>query len=102
MNQPKSVSTAVLLAVAVAICSVGLAVVPAVGQHPTARVSFRSCDDLTSVYPNGVAKNQKAASRAVRDGFYRPSTSKRARKVYRENRNSLDRDRDGVACEQTA
>lgn len=97
MNRPSSSVTASLVALAAA----GLAVVPAVGQ-PTERISFGSCDDLNRVYPSGVAMNKKAAKRAVREGFSKPATSKRAEKVYRENQGGLDRDGDGVACEQTA
>ena len=61
--------------------------------------TFRSCDALHKKYPAGVAKNAKAARRAVRDGYGRPATSKAARKTYRQNYRNLDRDRDGTACE---
>ena len=61
---------------------------------------FSSCDKLMKKYPNGVARNAKAAKRAVRQGFYRPATSRKATRDYRVNASRLDRDRDGVACEQ--
>lgn len=61
--------------------------------------SYRSCDDLQQRYPYGVAKNAKAANRAVREGYSRPSTSRAAKKTYWQNYTSLDRDRDGTACE---
>ena len=67
---------------------------------PAAR--YGSCDALLQDWPNGVAKNTAAANRAVREGFYRPATSAKARKVYRAYNGNLDRDRDGTACEQTA
>jgi hypothetical protein len=60
---------------------------------------FSSCDNLTHAWPNGVAKSRIAASRAVRDGYSRPATSRRAVAVYWENYRRLDRDRDGTACE---
>jgi hypothetical protein len=68
---------------------------------PQVGSKFGSCAELNRVYPNGVAKNKKAANRAVRQGFARPSTTKRARALYVKHP-GLDRDRDGVACEQTA
>lgn len=64
--------------------------------------SYGSCDDLLMDWPNGVAKNRAAANRAVREGFYRPASSAKARKVYRTHNRDLDRDGDGTACEQTA
>ena len=73
---------------------------PVVAQAavPTAKV-YRSCDQLHKSYPAGVARNAKAANRAVREGFSRPSTTNAAKAVYWQNKGSLDRDRDGVACE---
>lgn len=61
--------------------------------------SYRSCDDLQQRYPYGVAKNAKAANRAVQEGYSRPSTSRAAKKTYWQNHSNLDRDRDGTACE---
>lgn len=60
---------------------------------------FRSCDALTAKWPNGVAKGPVAANKAVRDGYSRPATSKLAVQVYWRNYRSLDRDKDGTACE---
>lgn len=60
---------------------------------------FRSCDALTAKWPNGVAKGPVAAAKAVRDGYSRPNTSKLAVQVYWTNHRSLDRDKDGTACE---
>lgn len=68
---------------------------PADAAAPT----FRSCDALTRVWPNGVAKSATAARRAVRDGHSRPAYGTRARAVYWQNYRNLDRDRDGTACE---
>jgi len=67
---------------------------------PTAR--YGSCEDLLQDWPNGVAQSKNAAARAVREGFYRPASSAKARKVYRAHSSNLDRDDDGTACEQTA
>lgn len=60
---------------------------------------FSSCDKLTRVWPNGVAKGPAAAAKAVRDGYSRPAYGPKARAVYWENNSRLDRDRDGTACE---
>lgn len=60
---------------------------------------YASCDKLHKDYRNGVAKNKKAANRAVRDGYGRPSTTKKAKAAYWTNYTRLDRDRDGTACE---
>ncbi len=60
---------------------------------------YTSCADLLQKYPNGVAKNKKARNRAVRGGFAKPKISK---KLYRTSNSRLDRDRDGVMCEQEA
>jgi hypothetical protein len=60
---------------------------------------FSSCDKLTRVWPNGVAKGVVAANKAVRDGYSRPAYGPRARAVYWENHSRLDRDHDGTACE---
>ncbi|MBS2936850.1 hypothetical protein KDN32_03720 [Nocardioides sp. J2M5] len=63
---------------------------------------FRSCDALTRVWPNGVAKSSAAASRAVRDGYSRPASSPRARAVYWENHRNLDRDDDALPARTNA
>lgn len=82
------------------VCALLGAGAPAVTQAavPTAK-TYRSCDLLHKKYPAGVAKNAKAANRAVREGYSRPATSSAAKKVYWQNQGNLDRDRDGVACE---
>ena len=63
------------------------------------RPGLRSCDALTAKWPNGVAKGLVATNKAVRDGNSRPATTKLAVQVYRTNYRSLDRDKDGTACE---
>ncbi|GAB2863567.1 excalibur calcium-binding domain-containing protein [Nocardioides pacificus] len=60
---------------------------------------FSSCDQLTRVFPNGVAKSKAAAQKQVRNGNSRPAFGKRAKAVYRTNKSNLDRDKDGTACE---
>ena len=59
---------------------------------------YANCSALLKDYPTGVAKNRKAANRAVRAGNKRPAVN---RSVYRQNRKS-DRDKDKVACEQSS
>ena len=60
---------------------------------------FASCDALTAKWPKGVAKGPVAAAKAVRDGYSRPATTTLAVQVYWTNYRSLDRDKDGTACE---
>lgn len=86
----------IVITVAVAFLGAG---VPASAMAVAPSKTFRSCDDLHKRYPYGVAKNARAANRAVREGYSRPSTSKAAKKTYWQNNGNLDRDRDGVACE---
>ena len=93
-------SSIVAVAVTGTVVLAGVGAGPSTATMPTA--SYGSCDDLLQDWPNGVAKNKSAAARAVREGFYRPATSAKARKVYRAHQSNLDRDRDGTACEQTA
>ena len=59
---------------------------------------YSSCADLLEEYPNGVAKNKKARNKAVKGGFAKPKVSK---SLYNTNGARLDRDKDGVMCEQT-
>ena len=60
---------------------------------------FTSCDKLLAAYPAGVAQDQAAADAAQAAGMTRPTVN---RAVYKTNAGRLDRDRDGVACEQPA
>lgn len=60
---------------------------------------YSSCDKLHKDFKHGVARSAKAANRAVRDGYGRPSTTRKAKGVYRTNHSRLDRDDDGTACE---
>lgn len=59
---------------------------------------YRSCDALLAKYPKGVARDAKAASQARAKGLQKPKVNK---SVYVVNGPRLDRDRDGVACEQS-
>ena len=60
---------------------------------------YSNCAALLKDYPNGVANNKRSAARAVAVGKRRPAVRP---KIYRENASRLDRDRDGVACQQSA
>jgi hypothetical protein len=62
-----------------------------------ATTKFTSCAKMLRVYPKGIAKDKKAADRAVKNGQYRPKV---APQVYRDSYKSLDRDKDGSMCEQ--
>ena len=57
---------------------------------------FASCREMRVVDPTGVARTERAAARAARQGFRTPLLCPVA---YRANAH-LDRDRDGVACER--
>jgi len=60
--------------------------------------SYDNCDALLRDYPKGVARDVKAAKKAVSSGHPRPRVNK---SVYEINKGDLDRDKDGTACEQT-
>ena len=92
--------TALVLSVGLLAGGGVVTVAPVVSATSAPTKYFSSCDKLLKKYPNGVAKNAKAAKRAARQGFYRPATSRKAKRDYRANSSRLDRDRDGVACEQ--
>ena len=75
-----------------------VAVLVAPQALPTA-AKYGSCEAMLRDYPAGVARDSKAASRAVANGMRRPKVN---RAVYEANRGQLDRDKDFVTCEQTA
>jgi arylsulfatase A-like enzyme len=84
------------------LAATALAVPAAVASTPAAEAApkYSSCAKLTKDFKHGVAKSKSAAAKQVRAGYGRPSSSKRARKVYWANYKNLDRDRDGTACER--
>ena len=59
--------------------------------------AYSNCDQLLKKYPNGVAKSKSAAAKAVKSGNARPKISA---SLYKTNGKRLDRDKDGVMCEQ--
>lgn len=65
-----------------------------------AGTKYSNCTALARDFPHGVAKSAAAANKQVRAGYGRPATSKRAKAVYKANFRSLDRDKDGTACER--
>jgi hypothetical protein len=71
-----------------------------VGSADAASLTYKNCTALTKVYHHGVAKSRAAALKQVKAGHHIPAYGSRARKVYWANYKSLDRDRDGTACER--
>lgn len=63
-----------------------------------ASTRYPSCADLLAKYPNGVAESKVRARAAQREGFARPHVSST---LYQTNSARLDRDKDGVMCEQS-
>lgn len=82
----------------VAVLVLGGLSAPAQATQAVAK-KFTSCDRLLVEYPNGVARNKQAANRAVRNGFARPRVSA---SLYKTNSKRLDRNRNGVLCQQRA
>jgi hypothetical protein len=68
-------------------------------ESQTGTAKFPSCEAFLKRYSAGVAKDAKTARQAVTLGMRRPAVNKG---VYEANKGRLDRDQDGVACEQTA
>lgn len=86
-----------LVAVAVAV-PVGLVATSTAADASS--LQYDNCTALSHAYHHGVAKSRKAARKQVRQGYGMPAYGTRARKVYWANYTSLDRDRDGTACER--
>lgn len=97
MTLPRHRTAAVLSALALGLTAV--VAMPTSADAATLGKYYSSCDKLHKDYKHGVAKSTKAANRAVRDGYGRPSTTKKAKGVYATNHSRLDRDDDGTACE---
>lgn len=91
--------TATVLTAALATGALAIAATPATAA-PAKGTKFANCTALLKKYPAGVAKNKKAANKAVKAGHARPATSAKAKATYALNKGMLDRDKDGVACEQ--
>ena len=64
-----------------------------------AQLKYANCTALHKDFKHGVAKSYTAAKKQVRQGYGMPAYGKHARNVYWANYKSLDRDRDGTACE---
>lgn len=77
---------------------VGLAVTA--GPAEAHSLHYANCTALTRTYHHGVAKSPKAARKQVRQGYHSPAYGPRARNVYWANYKSMDRDKDGTACER--
>lgn len=61
-----------------------------------AATTFANCTAMHRTFKHGVAKNDRAAAYQVRQGYGRPAVRYR---IYMANYRSMDRDRDGTACE---
>lgn len=59
--------------------------------------TYTSCKQLRAAYPGGIAKTKKAKKKIVKRGYRSPIVCPR---VYKQVRNNLDRNRNGVACER--
>lgn len=64
--------------------------------EPMPSKAFSSCKQLRAEYSAGIAKNAKAARKAVKKGYRKPLVCKR---VYLQVAPALDPNRNGVACE---
>ncbi|GAB2982964.1 excalibur calcium-binding domain-containing protein [Nocardioides montaniterrae] len=88
--------TRVIAALSVAALSSGLALSVA----PSAEAaSYANCTALHRDFKHGVAKSAAAAQKQVRQGYGRPAYGKRAQNIYWTVYRSMDRDKDGTACE---
>ena len=84
----------------VSIAALAVVVLSTTASAPaSAAATYDSCVDMIRDWPTGVAKGPVAAREQVRDGNRRPASGKRAQKVYRANKTTLDLDHDGAACE---
>lgn len=97
MRRSLSVLAGPLLGCALLAGGVALAAPASAEPHDTR--AFGSCKPMNDEYAGGVARTQRAADRAVRQGNLRPIVCPKA---YAENRGRLDPNRDGVVCEQPA
>ena len=79
-------------AVALAAGSLTLLSAPAADAATT----FANCTAMHRTFKHGVAKSDRAAAAQVRQGYGRPAVRYR---IYMANYRSMDRDRDGTACE---
>jgi hypothetical protein len=75
-----------------------LGVAAATTGDPSSRATFANCTALNKTYPHGVEKLRYAKAQWTRKGAtgqpaYRP-------RVYSSVYTTMDRDRDGVACER--
>jgi hypothetical protein len=65
------------------------------GTAPASAATFKNCAALTKVYPGGVAKSKSA----VNVGGETTKIPTVNIKVYNSVAKKLDRDKDGIACE---
>lgn len=84
---------------AAACVSLALVSVP-VSSANAARINYANCTQLAKDFKHGVAKSRAASQKQVNQGYGRPAYGKHAQKVYWANYRSMDRDKDGTACER--
>ena len=84
-----------LLLIAAVVAAPVVLATPA-NAEPMPTKAFSSCKQLRAEYSAGIAKNAKAARKAVKSGYRKPLVCKR---VYLQGTPALDPNRSGVACE---
>lgn len=89
---------ATALIISLAVSFTGISSATAVQPAAPAK-KFASCEALLKKYPKGIAETKDAATRATDEGFATPRVNKA---VYKANSARLDRDKDGVMCEQSS
>ncbi len=82
-----------------AITIAALAFAGVTGTAHAAPKKFASCAALLADYPTGIAKSAAAAASSVATEHKRPKVNAN---LYKENNKRLDRNGDGVMCEQQA
>jgi hypothetical protein len=87
-------TTATLISLAVA-GSLGLAAVPSASAETM--TGYSSCAKLRAEYSGGIARTAKAKKKIVRKGYRSPIVCPR---VYKQVQQTLDPNRNGVACER--
>lgn len=70
------------------------------GTSDAAALRYANCTALAKRFHHGVSKSRSAALYQHRQGYGTPAYGALAKKVYWANYRSMDRDKDGTACER--